>query len=80
MSQSLMVFGDYIASDPRWVAMRQRAIDFGAAIKGAGGSVDIYDLPEMDIHGNSHVMMMDRHSRQIADLINDWLAKRELKH
>jgi pimeloyl-ACP methyl ester carboxylesterase len=76
----LMVFGDYIASDPRWVAMRQRAIDFGVAIKGAGGSVDIYDLPEMDIHGNSHVMMMDRNSRQIADLIDDWLAKRELKH
>jgi predicted esterase len=76
----LMVFGDYIASDPRWVAMRQRAIDFGVAIKGAGGSVDIYDLPEMDIHGNSHVMMMDRNSRQIADLIDNWLAKRELKH
>jgi hypothetical protein len=39
-----MVFGDYIAGDPRWVAMRQRAIDFGAAIKRAGGSVDFYDL------------------------------------
>jgi predicted esterase len=76
----LMLFGDYIASDPRWVAMRQRAIDFDVAIKGAGGSVDIYDLPEMDIHGNSHVMMMDRNSRQIADLIDDWPAKRELKH
>jgi hypothetical protein len=44
------------------------------------GSVDIYDLREMDIHGNSHVMMMDRNSRQIADLIDDWQAKRELKH
>jgi hypothetical protein len=33
------------------------------------GSVDIYDLREMDIHGNSHVMMMDRNSRQIADLV-----------
>jgi hypothetical protein len=54
-------------------------IDFGAAIKGAGGSVDIYDLPEMDIHGNSHVMMMDRNSRQIADLIDGWLAKRKFK-
>jgi hypothetical protein len=34
---------------------------------------------KMDIHGNSHVMMMDRNSRQTADLIDDWLAKRELK-
>jgi pimeloyl-ACP methyl ester carboxylesterase len=75
----LMVFGDYIEGDPRWVTMRQRALDFGAAIKGAGGSVEVYDLPKVDIHGNSHVMMMDRNSRQIADLIDAWLAKQGLK-
>jgi hypothetical protein len=75
----LMVFGDYIEGDPRWVTMRQRALDFGAAIKGTGGSVEVYDLPKVDIHGNSHVMMMDRNSRQIADLIDAWLAKQGLK-
>ncbi len=76
----LMVFGDYIDGDPRWVTMRKNALDFGDAIKQAGGAVDVYELPQMGIHGNSHMMMLERNNRQIADLIDGWLAKKGLRH
>ena len=47
-------------------------------IKAAGGSVDIYDLPDMGLKGNSHMIMMDRNSDQVADLIHKWLIGKGL--
>ena len=44
----------------------------------AGGKVDTFDLPAMGIKGNSHMLMMDRNSDDIAKLINDWIAKQGL--
>jgi hypothetical protein len=29
--------------------------------------------PELGIHGNTHLIMMDRNNLQIADLILDWI-------
>jgi hypothetical protein len=31
-------------------------------------------LPEVGIHGNSHMMPMDSNNGQIADLISDWIV------
>lgn len=45
----------------------------------AGGTGDRILLPELGIHGNSHMLMMDRNSDQVADLIDRWLAKQGLK-
>ena len=39
---------------------------------------DMFELPAMGIKGNTHMMMMDRNSDQIAGLINDWLVKQGL--
>ena len=44
----------------------------------AGAQVDVIDLPEVDIKGNSHMMMMDRNNQQIAQLIQDWLQRKGL--
>jgi hypothetical protein len=43
-------------------------------MKAAGGSVDVVDLPKAGIHGNSHVMMMDKNNLEVADLIQTWLT------
>jgi len=47
-------------------------------VRAAGGSVDVVDLPERGIRGNSHMIMMDRNSDEVAKLVQDWLAARGL--
>jgi pimeloyl-ACP methyl ester carboxylesterase len=73
----LMLFGDYVDQDPRWVAYRKTDLAYADAVKSAGGSVDVVSLPEIGIKGNSHMLMMDENNAAIADLINDWLVKKE---
>jgi hypothetical protein len=53
-------------------------VNYAAAFKQAGGNIRLVDLPDVGITGNSHMMMMDRNSSQIADLINKWLAEQKL--
>jgi hypothetical protein len=74
----LMVYGDYIAQDSRWPTIRGNGVRFAEAVRAAGGSVDVVDLPEMGIRGNSHMVMMDRNSDQVAQVIQDWLQRRGL--
>ena len=44
----------------------------------AGASVDVINLPEIGIKGNSHMMMLDKNNLQIAGIIDDWLKKKGL--
>ena len=74
----LALYGDFIDQDARWPAIRQRGLDFYAKLRAAGGSVDVVSLPERGILGNSHMMMMDRNNRAVAQVVQDWLAARGL--
>jgi len=67
---TLVVMGDNMDTDPRWPRMRARIHDFAAA----HGDVRLMSLPELGIAGNSHMLMMDRNSLDIADLVHDWLV------
>ena len=40
--------------------------------------MDVVDLPKAGIKGNSHMIMMDRNSDQVAELIQKWLADKGL--
>lgn len=75
---TLAVYGDGIARDPRWVLMRERATELATAVRAARGLFDVWDLPAQGIHGNTHLMMIDRNNREIALLINQWLTARRL--
>ena len=44
----------------------------------AGGKFEVINLPQAGIKGNSHMIMMDRNSDQVAGLIQEWLAKQGL--
>jgi len=44
--------------------------------EGRGGSVDFVDLPDLGIKGNSHMMMINKNSDQIAGLIGKWLSSK----
>ncbi|MBC9876895.1 esterase [Bradyrhizobium sp. INPA01-394B] len=75
---TLIIYGDYIDRDSRWPKIRANGVAFADAIKAAGGSVDIVDLPQVGIKGNSHMVMMDKNNLVVADLIQKWLAAKGL--
>ena len=74
----LVVYGDNIGKDSRWPAIRATGVAFVDKVKQAGGTVDVVDLPDRGITGNSHMLMMDRNNGQVAQLIQDWLAAKGL--
>jgi pimeloyl-ACP methyl ester carboxylesterase len=74
----LMVFGDNVERHPRWVAYRKLDLEYAAAVRAAGGKVDVIDLPDVGIKGNSHMMMMDRNNAAVADVIQRWLVAQGL--
>ena len=74
----LAVYGDYIEQDSRWPTIRANQMKMLESVKAAGGHYDVINLPQVGIKGNSHMIMMDRNSDQVAGLINDWLEKQGL--
>ncbi len=73
----LVVFGDNLKND---TGMRghvwQNCYDgwsrFVKRVNGAGGNATMAHLPDMGIRGNSHMLMEDTNSHQIADIVIDW--------
>ena len=41
----------------------------------AGGRAQLMLLPDIGIHGNSHMLMQDRNNLEIADLLLDWIGR-----
>jgi len=74
----LAVYGDYIEQDPRWSKIREVGLRYFDAVRAGGGTVDVVDLPKAGIKGNSHMIMMDKNSDQVAGLIQKWLADKGL--
>src|SRR5258708_10693891 len=75
---TLFVYGDYIEQDARWPTIRKNGTAFGEAIAGAGGSVQVINLPQAGIRSNSHMLMMDKNNLEVAALIQQWLEKQGL--
>ena len=69
------VYGDYIASrnqTGRKLATEEVAVLF----KGAGGIADVVSLPDDSlVRGNSHIMMQDKNSAYIFNIIEHWLQQ-----
>lgn len=77
---TLVVFGDNLGAPTGLGAMTwQDRLDgcraYAARIAAAGGKVDVVSTAERGIHGNSHMLMQDRNSLQIADLVLTWIDK-----
>jgi hypothetical protein len=75
---TLIVYGDYIEKDSRWPKIRANGLAFADAVRAAGGSVDVVDLPQAGIKGNSHMVMMDKNNAEVAALIQKWLEGKGL--
>ena len=64
--------------DCPWQRLVVAPTGYRDALVAAGVNADVFALPAMGIKGNTHMMMMDRNSDDIARLISDWLAKQGL--
>ena len=74
----LQIFGDYVDQHPRWSTFKKMDTAYGEAIKQAGGTADWINLPDIGIKGNSHMLMKDKNSDQIAEVIQKWLVNKGL--
>jgi hypothetical protein len=62
----LIVIGDNAKDHPRWSKIRQNSVSYAAALKAVGGSINLVDLSDVGIKGNSHMIMMDKNSDRVA--------------
>ena len=69
----LVLFGDYVDLVPRWAPRLKMCREFAEAVRKAGGRTELVVLPEIGIKGNSHMLMQDRNSLEIADWLDKWI-------
>ncbi|MDO8776758.1 MAG: esterase [Burkholderiaceae bacterium] len=70
----LFVWGDNLLQNEGWGKLRVAPDTYRAALLARGGTADLLDLPAQGIRGNSHMLMMDRNSDQVAARIQAWMA------
>jgi hypothetical protein len=75
----LVLFGDYVDQFPRWAPRLANCRAFIAAANAAGGKAEILVLPEIGIMGNTHMLMQDDNSLDIADMLLAWIGKHVAK-
>jgi len=75
----LVVFGDHrdnptgLPTLPTWQARFEACQALIGRVKAAGGDAQMLNPPERGIRGNSHMIMQDKNSLQIADLVLQWI-------
>lgn len=74
----LIIWGDYIQTNAVWTRQSPASLNFARDLNARGGKVEVIDLPKAGIRGNTHMVMMDTNSDQVAALIQDWMKKNGL--
>ena len=72
------MWGDFIDQNTSWKQYIVAPNKFQQALRAQGGVADRLDLPQQGIKGNSHMLMMDRNSDQVAALVQAWMDKNGL--
>jgi hypothetical protein len=74
---TLVVFGDHITDVPNspinWKERFESCGKFVELVNAAGGDATMIHLPKYGQFGNSHMLMQDKNSNQVADLILKWI-------
>jgi len=74
----LFVWGDFIDRNEFWKKLILAPQKYQAALAAKGGVSEVLELPKAGLEGNSHMLMMDRNSNQVAGMIQEWMAKQGL--
>lgn len=78
---TLVVFGDHldqvtgVEPTAAWKTRYEECEAFIARVNRAGGRAEMLYPPDRGIPGNSHMIMQERHSLQIADIILAWIER-----
>ncbi|GJH14335.1 alpha/beta fold hydrolase [Caballeronia novacaledonica] len=74
----LFVWGDYLERHPFWVKSVPKVRRWHDALAAAGVDTEWIDLPARGIEGNSHALMADDNSDDIAGIVLEWMRARRL--
>ena len=76
---TLVMFGDHLGDvtggPANWAQSFATCNTFVDQLKKAGGDAEMMHLPALGIKGNSHMLMQDRNSDQLADLVIGWIDR-----
>jgi len=76
---TLVMFGDHLGDvtggPANWAQSFASCNTFVDQLKKAGGDAQMMHLPAMGIKGNSHMLMQDKNSDQLADLVIAWIDR-----
>lgn len=80
----LIIFGDNLTNETGmpghvWQNSLNGWSRLTETINRAGGNATVIHLPDMGIYGNSHMLMMDKNSLQIADIVLSWCKENNIK-
>lgn len=77
----LWVWGDNLRNEPHafWRNQIPRIEAYREKLTAKGVESDWYELPKMKIGGNTHMLMMDDNSDEVAGLIDAWLRSKAKK-
>jgi pimeloyl-ACP methyl ester carboxylesterase len=74
----LVVWGDHTKDYPFWDFRVDSFRQVAQRLRAVGADVEVLELPRIGIHGNGHMLMMDKNNDQIAGRIVSWLKERRL--
>jgi pimeloyl-ACP methyl ester carboxylesterase len=76
---TLMMFGDHLddvtGGPVSWSRSFATCNAFVNELRNAGGDAEMMHLPALGIRGNSHMLMQDKNSDRLADLVLAWIDK-----
>jgi pimeloyl-ACP methyl ester carboxylesterase len=82
---TLVLYGDHVPETPDpvtardyWRVNRAAADDFAGALRGAGADVELVDLPDLGITGNTHMLFSDRNNDEALGVVDEFLRERGL--
>lgn len=73
----LFVYGDYLDATPLWSKLTATGDEYANRLAQAGAAVTTWHLAKMGVTGNSHMLMMDDNSDEIAQQISEWVCGSE---
>ncbi len=71
----LVLWGDFVDRSSRWAPRLKMCQAFAEAVNKRGGKVENIELPKVGIRGNSHMLMQDTNSLEIADWLLAWIDR-----
>jgi hypothetical protein len=69
----MVLWGDNIEVSPIWAPSAVACDAFVAAVNKAGGHAEAVRLPSVGFHGNSHMLMLDKNSLEVAAWLADYM-------